>query len=95
MTKHVHRVFVTANGELGETLELAPTDRRHLERVLRMRPGAQLEVVDGAGTVFAAVLEERGSVRLRAARRRALPSGPHRPSGSAAGAVARTSPSRS
>jgi 16S rRNA (uracil1498-N3)-methyltransferase len=66
MTKHVHRVFVTANGELGETLELAPTDRRHLERVLRMRPGAGLEVVDGAGTVFAAVLEERGSVRLHA-----------------------------
>jgi 16S rRNA (uracil1498-N3)-methyltransferase len=66
MTKHVHRVFVTANGEPGELLELAPTDRRHLERVLRMRPGTGLEVVDGAGTVFAGILEERGRVRLRA-----------------------------
>ncbi len=66
MTKHVHRVFVSANGESGELLELEPTDRRHLERVLRMRPGAGLEVVDGAGTVFAAVLEDRGMVRLGA-----------------------------
>jgi 16S rRNA (uracil1498-N3)-methyltransferase len=65
MTKHVHRVFVGASGELGQALELAPTDRRHLERVLRMRPGALLEVVDGVGTAFAGELEEGGWVRLR------------------------------
>jgi 16S rRNA (uracil1498-N3)-methyltransferase len=64
MTKHVHRVFVAATGELGRTLELAATDRRHLERVLRMRPGAQLEVVDGVGTAYAGELEEGGWVRL-------------------------------
>jgi 16S rRNA (uracil1498-N3)-methyltransferase len=66
MTRHVHRVFVAATGELGATLEIDVTDRRHLERVLRMRPGATLEVVDGAGTAFAGELEEQGRVRLLA-----------------------------
>jgi 16S rRNA (uracil1498-N3)-methyltransferase len=64
--RHVHRAFVSAIGEAGELVELADVDRRHLERVLRMRAGAPLEVVDGAGTVFAAELEEQGRVRLGA-----------------------------
>jgi 16S rRNA (uracil1498-N3)-methyltransferase len=66
MTRHVHRAFVDATGESGELVELAAVDRRHLERVLRMRVGAGLEVVDGAGTVFTAELEEHGRVRLGA-----------------------------
>ncbi|MEO9176265.1 MAG: RsmE family RNA methyltransferase [Gaiellales bacterium] len=65
MTRHVHRVFVDETGELDELVELAADDRRHLERVLRMRAGARLEVVDGVGTVFAAELEEHGRARLR------------------------------
>jgi 16S rRNA (uracil1498-N3)-methyltransferase len=65
MTRHVHRAFAAATGELGETLELSPVDRRHLERVLRMREGAELEVVDAVGTVFAGALEAGGLVRLR------------------------------
>jgi 16S rRNA (uracil1498-N3)-methyltransferase len=65
MTRHVHRAFVDETGEVDELVELAAVDRRHLERVLRMRVGARLEVVDGAGTVFAAELEEHGRVRLR------------------------------
>ena len=64
MSRHVHRAFVTEIGGAGALVELAAVDRRHLERVLRMRAGAPLEVVDGAGTVFAAVLEEEGRVRL-------------------------------
>jgi 16S rRNA (uracil1498-N3)-methyltransferase len=66
MSRHVHRAFVPTIGEPGELVELASVDRRHLERVLRMRVGAALEVVDGAGTVFAAELEEEGRVRLGA-----------------------------
>ena len=65
MTRHVHRAFASATGELGATLELSPVDRRHLERVLRMQEGAELEVVDAAGTVFAGELEAGGRVRLR------------------------------
>jgi 16S rRNA (uracil1498-N3)-methyltransferase len=65
MTRHVHRVFAHGSGEVGGTLELSPPDRRHLERVLRMRPGAQLEAVDGAGRLFEAELEEGGRVRLQ------------------------------
>jgi 16S rRNA (uracil1498-N3)-methyltransferase len=65
MTPHVHRAFATGIGELGDTLELEAVDRRHLERVLRMRAGAPLEIVDAAGTVFAGELETGGRVRLR------------------------------
>jgi 16S rRNA (uracil1498-N3)-methyltransferase len=64
MTRHVHRAFVTARGAPGELVELEAGDRRHLERVLRMGAGDALEVVDAAGTVFTAELEERGRARL-------------------------------
>lgn len=62
--KHVHRAFAATRGELGGTLELTAADRRHLERVLRMREGAALEIVDAAGTVYAGELESAGMVRL-------------------------------
>jgi 16S rRNA (uracil1498-N3)-methyltransferase len=64
MTRHVHRAFASEAGELGETLELSAADRRHLERVLRMREGSPLEIVDATGTVFAGELEAGGRVRL-------------------------------
>jgi 16S rRNA (uracil1498-N3)-methyltransferase len=66
MTRHVHRAFASETGELGGTLALSPVDRRHLERVLRMREGAPLEIVDASGTVYAGELEARGLVRLTA-----------------------------
>ena len=64
MTRHVHRAFVAVEGEPDAVVELEPGDRRHLERVLRMEVGDTLEVVDRAGTVFAAELAERGRARL-------------------------------
>jgi 16S rRNA (uracil1498-N3)-methyltransferase len=64
MTRHVHRAFASAPGELGGTLALEAADRRHLERVLRLREGARLEIVDAAGLVFAGELEAGGLVRL-------------------------------
>ena len=75
MTRHVHRAFASATGELGATLELSAVDRRHLERVLRMQEGAELEVVDAVGTVFAGALEAGGRVRLRSL----VPRRPERP----------------
>jgi 16S rRNA (uracil1498-N3)-methyltransferase len=65
MTRHVHRAFAASPGTLGETLELSAVDRRHLERVLRMREGAELEIVDAVGIVFAGMLEAGGRVRLQ------------------------------
>ena len=51
--------------------ELGPEDRHHLERVLRLRPGAPLTVGDGAGgwrpAAFGPALEPTGPV-VRTAR---------------------------
>ncbi len=50
--------------------ELAPDDRHHLERVLRLRVGEDVTVSDGAGRwrtcTFGAVLEPLGDVRAEA-----------------------------
>jgi 16S rRNA (uracil1498-N3)-methyltransferase len=64
VSAHVHRFFVAGEHAPGETVALDPGDRRHVERVLRLRPGADFEVVDAAGGLFAAVLVEGGGVRL-------------------------------
>ena len=49
-----------------ESPELAPDDRHHLERVLRLRPGDELTVADGAGRWrhcrFGRVVEPTGDV---------------------------------
>ena len=53
-----------------ETPELASDDRHHLERVLRLRPGDELTVADGAGRWrrcrFGPVVEADGDVELEA-----------------------------
>jgi 16S rRNA (uracil1498-N3)-methyltransferase len=62
---HAH-VFV-ADVELPE---LAPDDRHHLERVLRLRPGDELTVGDGAGRWrrcrFGPVVEADGEIEVEA-----------------------------
>jgi len=51
-----------------EAPELAPDDRHHLERVLRLRPGDELTVADGAGRWrrcrFGPALEADGDVEV-------------------------------
>jgi 16S rRNA (uracil1498-N3)-methyltransferase len=51
-----------------ESPELAPDDRHHLERVLRLRPGDELTVADGAGRWrhcrFGPALEADGDVEV-------------------------------
>jgi 16S rRNA (uracil1498-N3)-methyltransferase len=48
--------------------ELAPDDRHHLERVLRLRPGDELTVADGAGRSrrcrFGAEVEPAGDIEV-------------------------------
>lgn len=54
-----------------ESPELVPDDRHHLERVLRLRPGDELTVADGAGRWrrcrFGPVVEADGDVEVEAA----------------------------
>jgi 16S rRNA (uracil1498-N3)-methyltransferase len=64
VSAHVHRFFVGGEHAPGETVALDPGDRRHVERVLRLRPGAGFEIVDAAGALFAGVRGEGGLVRL-------------------------------
>jgi 16S rRNA (uracil1498-N3)-methyltransferase len=53
-----------------ESPELAPDDRHHLERVLRLRPGDEVTVADGAGRWrrcrFGRVVEPAGDVAVEA-----------------------------
>jgi 16S rRNA (uracil1498-N3)-methyltransferase len=60
----MHRLFV-APAQLagGERVRLNPTQARHLETVLRLQPGAPIEVFDGEGRSFEAVLEP-GTLRI-------------------------------
>lgn len=41
---------------IGETVRLSPRERRHIEKVLRLGPGDEVEVFDGAGRAARAVL---------------------------------------
>jgi 16S rRNA (uracil1498-N3)-methyltransferase len=54
---HRFRCAALAAAEAGSTVRLSPEEVRHL-RVLRLRPGAGLELFDGAGTSAHAVLLE-------------------------------------
>lgn len=59
------RFFLENAAEIGEEVELNPTDSYHLSRVLRRKPGAQIELVS-ANRVFAAeILAVGESVRVR------------------------------
>lgn len=68
VTAHRFRFFVTGTLQPGARALLAPTDQSHV-RVLRLAAGAAVEVVDEAGTVFDARLEEGGEQVLVDARR--------------------------
>ncbi len=45
----MHRFYVSAEESRGETLVLSPRESRHATQVLRMRPGDELVVLNGAG----------------------------------------------
>jgi 16S rRNA (uracil1498-N3)-methyltransferase len=76
--KHVFRYLVAEAPEAGELVALAPDDAHHLARVVRRRPGDEVELTDGAGRVWPAVVVEAGeraTVRAGQPRRAPDPSG--------------------
>ncbi len=52
------RVFSGVRLSVGDVLRLPDEEGHHLFKVLRARPGETIEVVDGAGSLFAAELTE-------------------------------------
>jgi 16S rRNA (uracil1498-N3)-methyltransferase len=61
----VHRLFVPPE-QIDELVRLDPAQSRHVELVLRLKPGAELEVFDGRGSRWPARLEGPGLLRLGA-----------------------------
>jgi 16S rRNA (uracil1498-N3)-methyltransferase len=70
--RHTFRYTVDLDGEPGELVELAAEDTHHLTRVVRRGAGDVCEVIDTAGRIWPAVVEDPGPparVRLAAAPR--------------------------
>jgi 16S rRNA (uracil1498-N3)-methyltransferase len=59
----LHRVFVPPE-RIAELVRLDPAQSRHLELVLRLGPGAELEVFDGRGARWPARIDSPGVLRL-------------------------------
>lgn len=59
----MHRLFVPPE-QIAELVRLEPAQSRHLEVVLRLGPGAALEVFDGRGARWPARIESPGVLRL-------------------------------
>jgi len=51
-------------GDATAPLALDPQERRYLERVLRLRPGARFAISDGAGRLYEASLQEQGMAAI-------------------------------
>ena len=51
-------------GDATAPLALDPHERRYLERVLRLRPGARFAISDGAGRLYEASLQEQGMASI-------------------------------
>jgi 16S rRNA (uracil1498-N3)-methyltransferase len=68
---------VTDPPEAGAEVTLSPADSHHLARVVRRRPGDAVELIDGAGTRWAAVVLEAGDrARVRVEAASAVPAPP-------------------
>jgi len=59
------RVRVSQTLAVGDSVEVDEGSAHHLTRVLRLSPGAAVEVVDGAGGVWTAILEGEGAPTVR------------------------------
>ena len=56
------RFFVEGNQEVGSEVEIHGGDAHKITRVLRLRAGDQIEVVDSRARAFSAAIEEAGRV---------------------------------
>ena len=60
----MHRVFCTIIPDTGETAELEAREKEHLFKVFRARPGDEVEMLDGRGTIAHAVVEDDRNLRV-------------------------------
>jgi len=56
------RFFIEGTQEAGRIVEIDGSDARKIARVLRLRPGDRVEIVDSAATTFSASIEDVGRV---------------------------------
>jgi 16S rRNA (uracil1498-N3)-methyltransferase len=59
----LHRLFVPPE-RIGEVVRLSPEQSRHLETVLRLAAGDEVEIFDGQGARWEARIESPGLLRL-------------------------------
>lgn len=70
----MHRFIVQSGLERGEEALLSPEEAAHASRVLRLRPGEEIELMDGAGRLFAAELTSVSREAVSARVKEELPS---------------------
>jgi 16S rRNA (uracil1498-N3)-methyltransferase len=58
--RHTFRYLAPGAPEPGQELALSPADSHHLTRVVRRRPGDEVELIDGGGRLWPAVVVEAG-----------------------------------
>lgn len=75
----MHRVFVDAIGNPGDTLRIDGDEAHHALRVKRLRPGELLGLLDGAGAIAEATIERVDPARRDTAIEVRILSVEHRP----------------
>lgn len=56
----MRRFFVDGRAAVGETVRLPESEGSHISRVLRLGPGAMVELLDGSGVIYLARLVKTG-----------------------------------
>ena len=59
--RHTFRYLVAEAPAAGQEVALSPDDSHHLSRVVRRRPGDEVELTDGAGRLWPAVVVATGA----------------------------------
>ena len=65
-TKSSCAVFFSPHSRVGDHIELAGPEARHIASVLRLKPGLTVEFFDGQGTVYTAILEKTAKNQVTA-----------------------------
>jgi 16S rRNA (uracil1498-N3)-methyltransferase len=76
---HMHRFYLAPEQCRGATLTLTGSEAHHASRVLRLRRGDEMVVLDGAGTEFSSNVAEidRHSVQLSIRKKNVVPQLPY------------------
>lgn len=60
----MQQIFIQQKTHVGSVIEPDPQQRHHLQRVLRMKEGETLRVIDAEGAVFCGVLDGVGQIQI-------------------------------